>query len=51
MLSQQVCSQELAGEAGGQEGAIIIISRFENLHVTKRHAAHGKAMGLGACSP
>ena len=37
---------------GGQE----IFFRFGNLHVAKRHAAHGEAMridrgGSGACAP
>ena len=33
--------QDLAGGGGGQE---LFFSRFGNLHVAKRHAAHGEAM-------
>ena len=44
-------SQDLGG--GGPR---IFFFRFGNLHVAKRHAAHGEAMriargGSGACSP
>ena len=45
--------QDLAGPLGG--GPRIFFSRFGNLHVAKRHAAHGEAMrfarGVGGHVP